>query len=351
MRDSRPGQSGRLAAGAAMRTRFKTMRRRCDTQNAGRASFGNYADGFLTVKLSAGLAAALLLIFSSLSFAQQIEPPWSHRSVAWSPSGQSLVFSSYRQGAARIYTIRADGTHLQLLTDENSNNSTPSWSPNGKRLVFASRREARDFDIYAMRRDGSHLVQLTSDPGLDSLPAWSPDGRSIAFVSNRGTGRLQLFLMNADGTGQRRLLETDYSIYNPRWSPDGRRLVFYSEAGDHRDQIWTVDANGANLRRLSDGSGHYFLPSWSRDGSEIIFASPGANADDVRLRITPSSTWSPRPIGSVAGRTIFYASWSPRDERIAVIEALGPPVDGPRPTRIEIIRPGDAAPQVVHPSP
>ena len=51
-----------------------------------------------------------------------------------------------------------------------------------------------------MKADGTDIRQLTDNDDVDTDPRWSPDGKSIAFYSYRYDG-VEIFVMNADGTG------------------------------------------------------------------------------------------------------------------------------------------------------
>ena len=52
------------------------------------------------------------------------------------------------------------------------------------RIAFHSDRSG-DLNIYSMNADGSDVQQLTDAPGRDFEPAWSPDGSTIVFSSDR----------------------------------------------------------------------------------------------------------------------------------------------------------------------
>ena len=75
-----------------------------------------------------------------------------------------------------------------------------SLSPDGSKVVFMSRREEDNWDIYVVNVDGSNLQRLTRDASQDGLPVWSPDGNAIAFVSNRG-GPWAVWVMTPNGRG------------------------------------------------------------------------------------------------------------------------------------------------------
>ncbi|MCA8995323.1 MAG: PD40 domain-containing protein, partial [Planctomycetaceae bacterium] len=83
-----------------------------------------------------------------------------------------------------IYTVNADGTDLQQLTDAEGYNAEGSYSHDGKQIVFTSTRDG-DPDLYIMDADGSNVRQLTDVDGYDGGPFFSPDDRWIIFRSDR----------------------------------------------------------------------------------------------------------------------------------------------------------------------
>jgi Tol biopolymer transport system component len=106
---------------------------------------------------------------------------------AWSPTGDRIAFTSYRDGDYEIYTIKPDGTDLTRLTHSPGNDAHCAWSPDGKWIAFASQRGGfKDEavlhpynpqpygDIYVMRADGSDVRQLTDNQFEEATPSWLP---------------------------------------------------------------------------------------------------------------------------------------------------------------------------------
>jgi Tol biopolymer transport system component len=109
---------------------------------------------------------------------------------AWSPDGGRIAFTSDRPGPFNLYTIRPDGTGLRRLTDSRGRDAHCCWSPDGKWIFFSSDRGGhRDEvllsgvagqsagDIYAMRADGSDVRRLTNDQWEEATPSPVPQGR------------------------------------------------------------------------------------------------------------------------------------------------------------------------------
>lgn len=106
---------------------------------------------------------------------------------AWSPRGDRIAFVSDREGDFEIYSVRPDGTDLQRLTWSRGHDAHLAWSPDGEWIAFASARfgyvdelllHPDNFqgsaEIFVMRADGSDVRKLTENQWEDGTPAWRP---------------------------------------------------------------------------------------------------------------------------------------------------------------------------------
>ena len=193
-----------------------------------------------------------------------------------------------------VYTSLLDGSDLQRLTNAVGYDAEATLSPDGQTLVFTSTRDG-DLDIYAMSVDGSNVRRLTETVGYDGGPFFSPDGSMIVYrawhpqdsagladyqaLLSSGLvrpSRMELWVMNADGTGQRQVTELGGANFAPFFHPDGRRIIF---ASNHRDpssrnfDLFMVGIDGGDVVQITTNGTFDGFPMFSPDGSKLVFAS------------------------------------------------------------------------------
>jgi TolB protein len=103
---------------------------------------------------------------------------------AWSPRGDCVLFTGFRTGDFEIYTIRPDGTDVRQLTHDHGNDAHAVWSPDGRSILFTSSRTGwKDEsalggggqaygEIAVMRANGTHVRQLTDDQWEEAAEIW-----------------------------------------------------------------------------------------------------------------------------------------------------------------------------------
>lgn len=117
----------------------------------------------------------------------------SHRE----PSKIYLTRIDAASGKRQIYSVEPDGRlETAIISDDsflNANCFNPVASfTNPVRILFVSDRDAdeqgrHNHNIYVMNADGSQIQQLTANGSDDIQPAWSPtDPNTVYFLSNRG---------------------------------------------------------------------------------------------------------------------------------------------------------------------
>jgi TolB protein len=96
----------------------------------------------------------------------------------WSPDGSTIVFARVAPGAQRsdLFLVQPNGSGLTRLTPTARRQEyEPSWSPDGTRIVFA-RQQSRSFsapyDLFTISADGSNEQQVTDTSRDEFAPSW-----------------------------------------------------------------------------------------------------------------------------------------------------------------------------------
>ena len=79
-----------------------------------------------------------------------------------------------------LHRQSATARRLERLTNYGVYTAEGTLSPDGQTIVFTSLKDG-DLDIYTMNVDGTNMKRLTSQPGYDGGPFFSPDGKKIVY--------------------------------------------------------------------------------------------------------------------------------------------------------------------------
>ena len=193
-----------------------------------------------------------------------------------------------------IYVADADGGNAKRLTDNPYYDAEGTLSPDGNTIVFTSLRDG-DLDIYTMRVDGTHLTRLTNTLGYDGGPFFSPDGKQIVYRAwhpQTATDsadyraliarnlvrpvRMDIWVMDADGSHQRRVTDLRGASFAPFFHPDGKRIIFASNYKNPRSRnfdLYLVNPDGSGLEQVTTSTAFDAFPMFSADGKRLVWAS------------------------------------------------------------------------------
>ena len=156
------------------------------------------------------------------------------------------------------------------LTSSGGLESDATWAPNGQSIAYSSDRDG-NFDIWSQPIGDGQPVRLTSSTAHDWQPSWSSDGAHVVFRSERDGGGL--FSVSATGGTERRL--TNFG-YRPRSSPRGGTILF-SSSNTVRSKLYVADSHGGQLRQvLAEFLDEFasYRAAWHPDGERVsVFGS------------------------------------------------------------------------------
>ena len=235
--------------------------------------------------------------------------------VEWTPDGR-IVYDVLDNNRQHILISNSDGSNVQQLTPNDSNDTRPSISPDGRFVVFTSDRTGYN-KVWRMDIDGSNQILLGPSEGVAAGPRFGPDGQSVLFDWQRGDSKLVGSIPLAGGE------TVELPPYSPTYwaiSPDGKKVAF--AIWDDKDQrskigIRPIDQNDAEV--VLDISPVYIL-KWSADSKSLIYR-------EWRTGEFPESTifkWDigasqPKALLSVQPDGILDISFSMDSKQLAVI--------------------------------
>ena len=237
-------------------------------------------------------------------------------------------------GAANIFTMRADGSGMRQLTFGPGFKLCPSYSPDGQTIAYCA--TAGDaFEIWTMKQNGKKQRQLTHLGGFATFPDFSPDASKIAFAGSEGNDpNGEIYVVNARTGGSLHALTSCASFapgcFNdlPVWSPDGTKIAFIhaddsNDEGVINQQVWVMDSDGQHQHPLTSSPvPHDQVADWSPDGSKIAYLADTSGAVDSGgngdIYVMDANGNDPHPITS--GGHFLGTAWSPDGSRITTLD-------------------------------
>ncbi|MGW1158118.1 S41 family peptidase [Streptomyces sp. NPDC002519] len=204
-----------------------------------------------------------------------------------SPDGQTVAWTSVRDGVPEVYTAPVDGGPARRLTHWGGvRTQVRGWTPDGRVLALSAVGQA------SLRRTWAHAVPLDGGPattlpygpvgevahGPATVLLSAPMGREAAWWKRyRGgtAGKLWIDRSARDGEGAGEFVrlheDLDGNIEYPVWVGD--RLTFLC---DHEGTgaLYSSLADGSDLRRHTPLGGFYARHAAS-DGTRVVYSSAG----------------------------------------------------------------------------
>ena len=255
---------------------------------------------------------------------------------SWSPAENRLGYLSTGSGDAELFTALADGSgKARLHPDLPALQSVRSfeWAPDGIRVMYLADQFTPGVpELFSSRYDGDENRQLNGTPitgGSVRTAALSPDGTTIAYAADEVTaGVVELFTVPLDGSQPSLRItpapEAARTLSTYQWSPDSTRILY---RGDFTTpgtvEVFSTTVTGNDTRQVNhDLKGAYVTgATWSPDSANVAYVVEELEGKITRAKLYLASATGENPtqlsLGSTNYRFISELNWSKDGQRIA----------------------------------
>jgi len=230
----------------------------------------------------------------------------AHRSAP-SPDGKSLLVVEMSAGTwlpCRIVPI--DGSSPGTTVGPPGAQCTSvAWSPDGQWMYFSS-NAGGEFHLWRQRFPRGQLEQITFGPTEQEGTAITHDGRHL--ITSMGLQQTSIWLHDADG--ERKLTHEAFAA-QPTTSASGARMFYLVRTrlswGQSSGELWQLDVKSGERQRILPGLviANY---SVSHDERNVVYSPAGENTDDGIWIADLERRAPPRQLVRGAALRAFYGA-------------------------------------------
>ncbi|QQR85440.1 MAG: PD40 domain-containing protein [Flavobacteriales bacterium] len=182
--------------------------------------------------------------------------------LAYSPDGQTIVFSAVREGRTDLYLHYIIGNRQEQLTDDQWDDLDPRFTSDGTQLIFSSDRTddtlrangdvaltagMKDIFLYDLDTRSLLLTRLSNTPSANETSPAAFDSASYTYLSDAG-GTMNRWLVRYDSA----VSHVDTTVHYRYFTRNERVTDFNRGALDQE-----VDARGGRYSELFFSEGKY----------------------------------------------------------------------------------------------
>lgn len=191
--------------------------------------------------------------------------------------GQSVIYSTLRNGVFELWRSRGDGSNPAKLIPLGILGGG-ICAPNSKSVVYAA-----DGAIWRIPLEGGTPVRL--DLPFTQI-GFSPDGKLVFYISQKiegGSIHIKLIVAPANGGVPLHTFDVPYGWQLPRFTQDSKAIAFMLTR-DRATNIWMLRLSGGDPIQLTTfPSGEMFAFAWSKDGTKLAFSRGQRKTDVVMM--------------------------------------------------------------------
>jgi Tol biopolymer transport system component len=249
---------------------------------------------------------------------------------SYSPDGTKIAYVSqpFASGDDQVMVANSDGTNqIDVSNADGFYNESPVWSPDGTKIAFS--RQIDDFSaptvIYTINADGSNPTAVTDGTNGSNMPSWNNTGTSLSYLCGG-----QICTINTDGSHKVQLTNISDEFISDSYSPDGTQIAYVTFATGYVQTLGIMNADGSNQHAITSQNPYNENVSWSPDGTKLIYDNYDMTQNVERVYYinldgTGETVVTPDNVAA------FYPSWQPipgadsdGDGVSTAVEAAGP---------------------------
>lgn len=216
------------------------------------------------------------------------------------PDGESILFSSNRDGALSFYILKiSDGKPSGdpvLVKSGMGQVEALGFTPEGS-FYYVISRQWNDIHVAELDPENGDILSpvtklSTRLEGINKEPDYSPDGKHLAYVraqnpsasmTNSDWGG-EVLVIRSLKTGEEREIITGLNrVGFPRWSPDGKCILVVVRDTENQRGYYQINVQTGDTKEiisLTENKIHFGRHEWSPDGKSIYY---GGRDDDNEM--------------------------------------------------------------------
>ena len=215
-------------------------------------------------------------------------PAGEYNDIVLSPDEKRVAIQQVDGANTDLWLLDLARGVTSRFTFDDTTDDDPVWSPDGNTIVFTSAREGR-FNLYRKVSSGAGSEELLFKSEVEGKEGtdWSPDGRFILFDQSGGANGTDIWVLPLFGDGKPyALLQTPFSESQGHFSPDGRWFAYISsESGRNEVYVQSFPPSGGKWQVSTAGGAE---PHWRRDGLELFYVAADRKLMAVDLKLSPA---------------------------------------------------------------